>query len=114
MWIFESALDQAAVRALYLANGAEVADVPGDADRNGVVNDLDASILGAHWLQGGMGWDDGDFNNDGVVNDRDAAILAAHWGEGGTGGPSVPEPGSLALLVGIALMGMVYLRRRKA
>jgi hypothetical protein len=26
----------------------------------------------------------------------------------------VPEPGSLALLAGIAVMGMVYLRRRKA
>ena len=49
----------------------------------------------------------------GNVNDADAAILAAHWGEG-VGEESVPEPGSLALLAGIAVMGMVYLRRRKA
>jgi hypothetical protein len=56
---------------------------------------------------------DGDFNNDGIVNDADAAILAAHWGEG-VGGESVPEPGSLALLAGMAVMGMFYLRRRKA
>jgi hypothetical protein len=51
------------------------------------------------------------FNGD--VNDADAAILAAHWGEGGSE-ESVPEPGSLALLAGIAVMGVVYLRRWKA
>ena len=50
-------------------------------------------------------------NGDGNVND--AAILAAHWGEG-VGQESVPEPGSLVLLAGIAMMGMTYLRRRKA
>ena len=52
-------------------------------------------------------------NGDRNVDDADAAILAAHWGEG-VGEESVPEPGSLALLAGIAVMGMVYLRRRKA
>jgi hypothetical protein len=46
-----------------------------------------------------------------IVNDADAAILAAHWGEDG-GEASVPEPGSLALLAGIAVMGVVCLRRR--
>jgi hypothetical protein len=40
-------------------------------------------------------------------------LLAAHWGEG-LGETEVPEPGSLALLAGIAVMGVVYLRRRKA
>jgi hypothetical protein len=86
----------------------------GDANSDGVVNDKDASILGAHWQQhGGANCLDGDFNGDGNVNDADAAILAAHWGEG-TGEESVPEPSSLALLAGIAVMGMVYLRRRKA
>jgi hypothetical protein len=84
--------------------------VPGDANHDGRVDDLDASILGAHWLHSGN-WLDGDFNGDGNVNDADAAILAAHWGEG-VGEESVPEPGSLALLAGMAVMGMVYLRRR--
>jgi hypothetical protein len=88
--------------------------IPGDANADGVVDDRDASILGSHWLlQEGATWGDGDFNRDGIVNDKDAAILAAHWGEGG-GEESVPEPGSLALLAGIAVMGMIYLRRRKA
>jgi hypothetical protein len=64
------------------------------------------AMTGATWL-------DGDFNGDGNVNDADAAILAAHWGEG-VSEESVPEPGSLALLAGMAVMGVVYLRRRKA
>jgi hypothetical protein len=86
--------------------------IPGDANNDRAVDDDDASILGAHWLQavsGGFG--DGDFNGDGNVNDADAAILAAHWHEG-VGEGTVPEPGSLALLAGIAVMGMIYLRRR--
>jgi hypothetical protein len=85
----------------------------GDANADGVVDDRDASILGAHWLQTGN-WFDGDFNGDGIVNDKDAAVLAAHWGEGLPAEQSVPEPGSFALLAGIAAMGMVCLRRRKA
>jgi hypothetical protein len=88
-------------------------DVPGDANDDGVVNDADASILGAHWLQsvtGGVG--DGDFNSDGVVNDRDAAILAAHWTTAGVEG-SVPEPSTLVLLAGLAL-GALMIRRKGA
>jgi probable HAF family extracellular repeat protein len=86
----------------------------GDANGDNLVDDKDASILGAHWHQhGDAAWADGDFNGDGNVNDADAAILAAHWGEG-VGDESVPEPGSLALLAGIAMMGMVYLRRWNA
>jgi hypothetical protein len=86
---------------------------PGDANRDGFVDDKDASALGAHWLMSDATWEMGDFNGDHNVNDADAAILAAHWGEG-TGEARVPEPGSLALLAGIAVMGMIYLRRRKA
>ena len=86
----------------------------GDANCDDVVNDDDASIVGAHWMQAsGARWGDGDFNFDGKVNDDDAAILAAHWGES-LGEASVPEPGSFALLAGIALMGMIYFRRRRA
>ena len=48
---------------------------------DGSVDDVDASIVGAHWRQSGVGWGDGDFNRDGRVDDRDAAILAAYWGQ---------------------------------
>ena len=52
----------------------------GDANGDKIVNDEDASVLGAHWLmQGGATWADGDFNGDFNVDDKDAAILAAHW-----------------------------------
>jgi hypothetical protein len=55
--------------------------LPGDVDQSGEVDDLDASILGAHWhQQADATWEMGDFNGDGKVNDKDAAILAAHWG----------------------------------
>ena len=52
----------------------------GDANLDGAVNALDATILTSHWRQSG-GWADGDFNGDGRVDDRDASIMAAHWSE---------------------------------
>ncbi|MCX7427700.1 MAG: right-handed parallel beta-helix repeat-containing protein [Planctomycetia bacterium] len=62
--------------------GAYEYRLTGDANLDAVVDDKDASILGAHWRQqAGATWADGDFNADGKVDDRDAAILAAHWGE---------------------------------
>ncbi|MCX7424391.1 MAG: pre-peptidase C-terminal domain-containing protein [Planctomycetia bacterium] len=57
-------------------------NVLGDANGDGVVDDRDASILGAHWrMAEGATWAMGDFNGDGKVNDKDAAIMAAHWTE---------------------------------
>ena len=83
--------------------------IPGDANRDRVVDDKDAAILAAHWQQPG-GWGDGDFNEDGVVNDKDASILAAHWHETSEG-TAVPEPGTLVLLAG-ALLSLLVWRRR--
>ena len=52
----------------------------------------------------------GDFNGDGIVDDKDATLLSANWGAGSAGGnASVPEPGSLILLIG--LVGLVELGR---
>jgi hypothetical protein len=85
--------------------------IPGDANRDNVVNDEDASILAAHWQQPG-GWSDGDFNNDNVVNDEDASILAAHWQETREGTAPVPEPGSIVLLTG-AVLSLLFWRRRR-
>ncbi|MCX7429129.1 MAG: hypothetical protein NTW96_26325 [Planctomycetia bacterium] len=106
--IYNYALTAEEVAALL---GTTPTPLLGDANNDRIVNDKDASILGAHWQQAGD-WGDGDFNLDGLVNDKDAAILAAHWGEtSGTGG-SVPEPGVIVLLLGGALCLCLRGRRK--
>jgi hypothetical protein len=83
--------------------------IPGDANRDGEVDRLDAGALAEHWGQNG-GWKDGDFNDDGVVNAADAAILAANWGatnEQGSGPVGVPEPGLFVTLLAGALLLLV-------
>jgi hypothetical protein len=91
--------------------GAEIelisALILGDANHDGKVDDLDASILGANWQRtGGATWDQGDFNQDGNVNDMDAAILAAHW-HSGVESANVPEPGTAQLLLVLGALGLV-------
>ena len=82
----------------------------GDANADGVVDDKDASILGKNWLVGsGATWGMGDFNGDYKVNDADAAIMAAHWTASGSEG-SVPEPGTVVLLISAAMA--LWFRRR--
>jgi hypothetical protein len=85
----------------------------GDANGDHVVDDDDASILGAHWMASGVGWGDGDFNGDHKVDDRDAAILAAHWSAGAVE-ESVPEPSTLAGLLGLCLAGLMASARRRS
>jgi hypothetical protein len=84
----------------------------GDANGDNVVDDKDASVLGANWRrQGDATWADGDFNGDHNVDDKDAAILAAHWGATGEEG-SVPEPSTATLLV-IGVVAVLGLTRRR-
>ena len=88
--------------------------LPGDANRDGVVDDGDASILAANWLaSSGATWTDGDFNDDGRVDDIDVTIMAANWDETSLGEGAVPGPSVLVLLAGVAL-GAWIVRRRHA
>ncbi len=82
--------------------------IPGDADRNGVVDDRDLNIVLSHWGETTTaGWRSGDFDDSAYIDDRDLNILLAHWGD--TELAAVPEPTALALLAGAA----VALRRRR-
>ena len=76
---------------------------PGDANWDGMVNELDAAVLAGNWGKAG-GWSDGDFNHDGRVNAADASILAANWGHGTEGLTNVPEPSMLVMLLALTLL----------
>jgi hypothetical protein len=87
-----------------------VVDVPGDANHDGSVNEIDAQALATNWGRTNAEWEDGDFNDDGMVNVEDAAILAANWGTVSGESTSVPEPSGAILLLVVA--GGLCLRRR--
>ena len=54
--------------------------LPADANRDGLVTDLDVSLLATHWQQvSGAMPADGDFTGDGKVDDLDVSILAGNW-----------------------------------
>ena len=77
---------------------------PGDADKNGVVDDADLSLLLANWDQDATGdpdggWARGEFDGVAPVKDNDLSLLLANWTTSG----AVPEPASaLVMLLGFA------------
>ncbi len=84
-------------------------DIPGDANLDGEVNGLDATILAENWQKSSAAtWSEGDFNGDGMVNDSDAAIMVANWLKSQTSPATatVPEPGAFALLLVLACCGL--------
>ena len=89
--------------------------LPGDANGDGCVDDLDLTALAVHWQQSTNLWEDGDFNGDGIVDDLDLTALAVNWQQGCGGGGSlaaanVPEPATLSLM---AFAGVAIFRRRR-
>ncbi len=93
--------------------GAVADKLPGDANNDGVVDDLDAAELAANWQTlTGATWAMGDFNNDGAVDDIDATILATNW-QTGAAGASVPEPSTIVALLALVLAGFAARGRRR-
>ena len=85
--------------------------LPGDANTNGIVDEVDASILASNWQKTGNAlWSEGDFNGDGNIDDIDAALLATNWQINSV--TTVPEPTTLVLLTGVLLCFLPARKRR--
>ncbi len=98
----------------------------GDANKDGIVNDLDATIVAANWGQTSATWEQGDFNDDGLVNGTDADYLANNWQRPTTwlrssqemttpvaSASGVPEPTTaILLLIGSLSTAALHFRRR--
>ncbi|MHC4983842.1 MAG: PEP-CTERM sorting domain-containing protein, partial [Planctomycetota bacterium] len=92
---------------VHVATG--VPSIPGDANKDGLVDVQDFTILKHNLGQAG-GWGLGNFNGDAIVDTQDFTILKAHLGEGGSA--AVPEPATLGLLALAAARLLVRPRRR--
>ena len=92
-----------------------VTPLGGDANMDGIVNDIDATILAANWGQSDATWAQGDFTGDKLVNDLDAAIMSANWLQPSetVSYSAVPEPTAAVLLfIGSLFAASLYFRRR--
>jgi hypothetical protein len=79
--------------------------ISGDANDDGKVDVADLNAVGLNWRMSGKTWSDGDFNDDGEVNAADLNILALNW-QFGVGNPaSVPEPGTVSMLMTLLMLG---------
>lgn len=85
---------------------------PGDANRDGLVNINDFSLLSSNYNKPGVKtWDNGDFNSSANVNINDFSLLSANYNKPGPVAPpiaAVPEPSSMVLVCAAAFAGLAY------
>ena len=91
----------------------------GDANLDGKVDGSDVTILAGNWQAGvaatdySVTWRSGDFNGDGKVDGSDVTILAGNWQAGvSSATASVPEPGTVMLLLSAAATLLLWYKRR--
>ena len=95
----------------------KASQIAGDANGDGKVDGSDVTILAGNWQKGvsdGLTatWAEGDFNGDGKVDGSDVTILAGNWQSGVTAAAaSVPEPGTITLLLG-TMLSIFWIRCR--
>ena len=94
---------------------------PGDANRDGVVDISDLTVLSLNWedYSEDKTWEQGDFNGNGYVDISDLTILSGNWTPGGSSFAealasigTVPEPTTFAMLIA-GLVGLVAYAWRK-
>lgn len=77
----------------------------GDATLDGSVDAADLSLLAGHWqTPADMGWAEADFTGDGAIDAADLSLLAGNWQWTAPTGATVPEPATVLLLVGGAIL----------
>jgi len=94
----------------YLDAVGGASELMADFNNDGVIDDLDLTILANNWDTCGKTHEEGDANDDGCVDDLDLTALANEWPSGDLDVSAVPEPAMLSLL---ALGGLAALRRRR-
>lgn len=106
-WTDFSSYGTAAIKAI-------LTPLDGDVDVNGEVNLTDLTIVGSNYgaLAGAI-WGEGDFDGDTDIDLTDLTILGSSYGQTAGGPAALPEPASIAVLLGGACC-LLSVRRKRA